>query len=79
MSLQAFLLVGFVAACAAALWAVVRLARAPGAPSRERIERLRVQGNFVPLTPEDAAEDEQRRVARTSGKAASDPSLERRS
>ncbi len=69
MSLEGYLLwLGFLAACAAALWAVVRLARARSAPNRERIERMRMQGNFVPLSPQDVAEDEHRQALRASGK-----------
>ena len=69
MSVASFLLLlGFVAACAAALWAMVRLAGARSAPNRERIERTRVPGNFVPLTPDDIAEDDHRQDLRASGK-----------
>jgi hypothetical protein len=68
MSSTGFLIfLGFIAACAIVIWAMVRVARARGAPDRERTERLRVQGNFVPLSREDVAEDARRQALRAAG------------
>jgi hypothetical protein len=69
MSVTGYLVaLGFIAACAGALWLVLRLARARGAPNRESIERMRIQGNFVPMNAQGRAEDEQRKALHASGK-----------
>jgi len=53
-------LASFAIVCGLAIFALVKLARVRGAPDRERLERLRVQGNFVPLSSRDIAEDQRR-------------------
>ena len=59
-----FLLVGIlvlVGAVALLVW--IKVLRIYNSPAGERYLRLRMQGSFVPLSPEEIAQDEQRTKA----------------